>query len=238
MKKRIHAHIDLRDTSRQDVYDFLMSQDKCLRPTRYKYGEIGKGKELGNASQARSLIKDTGLFPILFNENSNFMFRNPTPVYQLLSCEFKTESRTVEAFFEQLPQLRPRFGCAFLWEEKIAKNRVSVKVNSMGLEAWVGLDYNVYIPGLFWLTLMPRKLLSAHGVVAEELEQIAHNTKFLADDQLLYKFHVEPNLWRSNENVKATTTSSKGIFNKALVERELLGCASYQQFDSIVRKWK
>jgi hypothetical protein len=132
----------------------------------------------------------------------------------------------------------PIFGFACAPEEKQAKNRVTTKQGANTIESWVGRDTRKYVPGLYWLTLLPAALAERHGVSLAAIEGVALEHVELQGGQHLFRFYEEPENWRSASGIAAQGTFLPGVFDIERVRPQLEAAKNFLDLNTIITNWK
>ena len=88
----------------------------------------------------------------------------------------------IETFFETIAVANPMFGYAAAGSEYKHRNRIFVTQGKNHIESWVGRDLNKYIPGLYYYTLLSKRVLDTLGVSYSELVSLALSEKTMPLD--------------------------------------------------------
>ena len=106
------------------------------------------------------------------------------------------------------------------------------------IESWVGRHAQRYIPGLYWLTLLPTALAEKHGVSLPAVEGAALEHIEIEGGQHLFRFYEEPKDWRSAVGVGQLCSSLPGIFDVQKVREQAALARNFLEFNEVVRNWK
>ena len=79
-------------------------------------------------------------------------------------CFIDVEPELAKEFLVHMAAAQPLFGFACAPEERTHRNRVTTRQGANTIESWVGRDTERYVPGLYWLTLLPELLAVKHRV--------------------------------------------------------------------------
>jgi hypothetical protein len=210
-----------------------------LRPQSFSSSETGRGESVDDAKTFAAFLRKS---------KSGFFLKRPGLVCSIsiggnkqpLTCNCFVElgADAARSVIEALAQARPRFASAASLEERDRRNRVSAKFGINNVEAWVGRDVARYVPGLYWLTLLPRTLSEAHGLSLEQLRAQAREHVALEGDQDLFRFYDDPGDWAANqERVAQLYRQNAGIFDVEKVKPLLSSAKNWLEFTGLVRQW-
>ena len=207
-----------------------------LRATRHSDGE----------DEVRRPIEDVSapLGSILWAEQANYHAWAPRGQVEC-TCEFKAKAALlVGAFMERMAALEPVFGFASAWDEYRHRNHLVSKIRYRSgvtgtSEQFIGRDTSKYVPGLYWLTLLPEALASRHDVPLAEVAKVALEHTRLAGGQHLFRFHERPEDWAERRQaLDEVCASLPGVFNIADVKRLVAGVTDDGELDRIVSPWR
>ena len=140
---------------------------------------------------------------------------------------------------ERMAALGPLFGFASAWDEHRHRNELDVRLRVVRIQTFVGKDLSKYIPGVYWLTLLPDALIARHGVQLAKLEEAALEHVHLGDGQRLFWFHDRPDAWRERtDELDALCAALPGVFNIADLRSRLVGVTEENEFDAVVDPWR
>lgn len=146
-----------------------------------------------------------------------------------------------QAFLRAMAVAEPIFGFACAPAERISKNRIVVTTSQGALEAWVGRDVTRYVPGLYWLTLMSRRIIDAHSVSEDALRANAIDVENLPKSTRLFQFFREPESWNSDsvaQRLQPLVRNATGIFNADAVRRGMPQSQEFFDVSSYLATWK
>jgi hypothetical protein len=221
----IVARLELPPLSGKQLIEALLAMPEELRPTHYREGEESKRTPIDPQKLIARVTSPevTGFF--LGNRKADYdlSFYGPR-IPMVCYADLNLSPRLAWAFMMHMAQLQPVFGHACANEEEEYRNRVFKKLSTMSSESWVGRDLNKYVPGLYWLTLLPVQLAKRHGVPLDALEQAAIEHLEPAPGQHLFRFYDDPEDWRTATAIHALCTALPGIFDseKFMAELELV----------------
>ena len=175
---------------------------------------------------------------VLWAKCANYLVRAPGGPVEC-TCEFKTDPLNVRAFMERMAALSPAFGFASAWDELRHRNQLDVRLRIVRAQTFIGMSISKYVPGLYWLTLLPDALRARHGVPLAKLEEAALEHVALGGGQRLFRFHDHPDAWRERtDELDGLCATLPGIFNIADVRSRLVGVTEEKEFDAIVKPWR
>jgi hypothetical protein len=103
----------------------------------------------------------------------------------------------------------------------------------------VGRDTQRYVPGLYWMTLLPRALAERHGVPLPALAAAALEHVALDGDQHLFRFYDKPSdWWRMDDPASHIAGARPGVFDVAPVQAAAETATSYAELSAMLRDWR
>ena len=209
-----------------------------LRPTHQSVGEDDVGEPIcDRARQVETLAKRT----------SGFFLKGPRVTYDInlagtkpiiCNCFLEVEPSLAEQFLTHMATVQPIFGFACAQEERYQRNRVTIKQGVNTIESWVGRDTQKYVPGFYWLTLLPDALARQHAVSLSKVEKVAQEHIELEGGQHLFRFYERPEDWRATSAVAELCASLPGVFNVEKVKPQLPAAKNFLELNSMLREWK
>lgn len=209
-----------------------------IRPTHQSVGEDEVGEPIRDCvTQIKALAKRT----------SGFFLKGPRVMYDvslarskpiICNCFLEIEPFLAKQFLTHMASAQPIFGFACTQEERYQRNRVTVRQGVNTIESWVGRDTKKYVPGFYWLTLLPDALAKQHGVPLSEVEKVAQEHIELEGDQHLFRFYERPEDWRATSAVAELCASLPGVFDVERVKPQLPAAKNFLELDSMLRVWK
>lgn len=220
----------------------LCALPPALRPTHHSIGEDDVRQPIDEATALVRLL-ETGGSRFLWGRQVSY---HVSPVVDLTCSAFFTKaasSQLVRAFIERVATLESVFGYACAWEELLHRNRLFVQIDGGKggtSEDWVGRDHSKYVPGLYWLTLLPEALAERHGVplapVSAALEHVD-----LGGGQHLFRFHDHPADWRKRiDAIDDLCARRSGVFDIQEVRGLVAAKAakSFAELDDVLGPWR
>lgn len=209
-----------------------------LRPTHQSVGEDEVGEPIRDrVTQLEALAKRT----------SGFFLKGPRVMYDvslagnkpiICNCFLEVEPSLAKRFLTHMATAQPIFGFACAQEERYQRNRITVKQGANAIESWVGRDTQKYVPGFYWLTLLPDALAKQHGVPLSEVERVAQEHIELDGGQHLFRFYDRPEDWRATPAVAELCASLPGVFDVEKIKVHLPAARNFLELDAMLRDWK
>jgi hypothetical protein len=234
----IKAGLEFQFLARPRVLERLLSLPPELRPTHQSVGEDEVGMAIDDRNKLIQSLErnESGIYL----KNSNVLYDIRRSKNESLICNgyFELSPSIVREFLIYMASADPIFGFACTPKEKEAKNRVTTKQGVNTIESWVGRDTRKYIPGLYWLTLLPVALAEKHGVPLSVIEGVALEHMVLDGGQHFFRFYEEPGDWRSTTAVAELCSSLPGVFDVEKVRPQLAAAKNFLDLNATIRSWK
>jgi hypothetical protein len=222
------------------ILEILVGLPPKLRPIYFTSGEKARSKsdrvddtKRFNAFRARNTAGFGLVGPFV-----SYNFRRSTGLNGVCSCFIDVEPESAQQLMILMSKARPLFGFACKPEEYDQRNRVKTRLGQNSIEAWVGRDIRKYIPGLYWLTLVPEPLLKQHHVPLSALTATAAEHLKLENGQHLLRFYPRPEDWETVGKVAELCSNVPGIFDVEEIKPWLLTVNNYTELDSLLVDWK
>lgn len=210
-----------------------------LRPTHHCVGEDDVGEPIHDrARQIETLAKRT----------SGFFLKGPRVTYDIslagikpiiCNCFLEVEASLAKQFLMRMAAAQPIFGFACSRDERYQRNRVITRLDAKTtVESWVGRDTQKYVPGFYWLTLLPDALAKQHGVPLLEVGKVAQEHLELEGGQHLFRFYERPEDWQMKSDMTELCASLPGIFDVEKIKPQLSAAKNFLELDSMLRVWK
>jgi len=199
-------------------------------------------------SESNSLANPEKFLVFVSNSKSGFFLKGAGLTYSIrlvaekaaiCDCFLDVEPRLAVEFLAHMAEADPAFGFACLPEERERRNRVILRFGVNTIESWVGRDARRYIPGLYWLTLLPQALAERHAVPLSRLAEAAVEHTRLGPDQHLFRFYHEPRDWVAHESeMDGLYALCPGIFDVRKVEPLLSNAKTIIEATAVLSGWK
>jgi hypothetical protein len=192
---------------------------KGFRPLYFSENEVGVDK-------VQKRCSDTVKFEEFKSENPLGYFLHSESC--MIDVSFDEDRSSV--FFDvkkkkaivDIPKLMESFsvngihyGMACDWEEWRYRNGLAKTIGNSTIENWVGRDYREYLPGLYWLNLIPKTLFNHLGIKQEKIVDAAYCFQTLDNNFLLLKMFELPQNWQDHaSDLDDLCEQENGIFSK------------------------
>lgn len=236
--KAIHAGLEFPAASCRAVLQALFALPAHLAPTRVLENEGDRGDPIGDTSRFIDAVEDRGFGPYLRGPAGTFDIRVVEALPVQVSCFLRMKTRDAKAFMAAMASAQRLFGFACAFEELERRNRVMVRIGVDSIESWVGCDTQRYIPGLYWLTLLPRALADRHGMPLQALAAAALEHVALDGDQHLFRFYDKPaDWWRMDDLASHIPGARPGVFDIGPVQAKASTATSLAAVDDVLDAW-
>jgi hypothetical protein len=106
------------------------------------------------------------------------------------------------------------------------------------IESWVGRDTQRYVPGLYWLTLLPEALARQHGVPLAAVRAVARQHIDLENGQHLFRLYERPEEWQETSAVTDFSASLPGVFDVEKIKPQFMAAKNFLDLNALVREWR
>lgn len=169
----IESTLEFESASVRRVLQAFLTLPQGLRPSHCSRGEDEKGDLIGDAEKfVDSAINQTA-GPYLKNLHCRYDISLAGDKPIICNCFLDVEPMLARQFLTHMAAAQPIFGFACSPDEREQRNRVTTKQGINTIESWVGRDTKKYVPGFYWLTLLPEVLAAQHGVPLSAVKQVA-----------------------------------------------------------------
>jgi len=229
------------DLAIHEVVELLLSFPEPLRPQQYSDAEVapcGRRSIGGHAAfLEKTRARKGGIF--LYNERVIYGLTaagNSLRSQATADVDDEVGAAAVESLFTGPLLAGCHFGYACVREERIARNRVSVQRGINSIEAWVGRDTRKVIPGLYWMTLLSRKLADLHKVDIDKAAAEAVETWTISDTCLVFKMYDAPQRWPDRAG-NGRLTGEPWLFDVAQVMPDVDPAHDLMSTLDTLRRW-
>lgn len=211
-----------------------------LRPIHFSHEEKP-------ASDADRIADPKRLAAFVAKSKSGFFLLGPGLTYSvriatgkplICDCFLEVAPEAAEHFLRHMSKAMPIFGFACMPGERERHNRVTTHQGASTIESWVGRDTHRYVPGLYWLTLLPEALARQHGVPLEAVRAVARKHIDLGNGQHLFQFYDRPEEWQETSAVTDLSASLPGVFDVERIRPQLLAAKNFLDLNAMLREWK
>ena len=234
----IKAGLEFPHSARRLVLETFLSLPRQLCPSHQSESEdeVAKGIKDRHEFFQSALKRETGFFLRGPHLTCDISFADPQPI----SCSGFLDTNPVFAkeFMGHMASAQPIFGFACAPEEREWRNRITTRQGVNSIESWVGRDTQKYVPGLYWLTLLPAALAEKHAIPLSAIDNIVLEHSELESSQHLFQLYERPEAWHSATAVAELTSSLPGIFHIETARAQLAAAKNFLDLDKMVRDWK
>lgn len=186
---------------------------------------------------AAFVTKSTSGF-FLLGPGLTYSIRIATGKPLVCDCFLDVAPEAAEDFLAYMSKAKPIFGFACMPGEREWRNRVIAKQGSNKIESWVGRDTQNYVPGLYWLTLLPDVLAKQHDVPLTAVAAVAQKHVELGSGQHLFRFYERPEDWQETSAVTDLIASLPGVFDVEKIRPQLLAAKNFLDLNALLREWR
>lgn len=211
-----------------------------LRPIHFSPGE-----KVG--SEADRIEDQKRFAAFVARSKSGFFLLGPRVTYSIrisegrpLACDcfIDVTPELAQQFLAHMSSAEPAFGFACVPGEREQRNRIRTQVGTNAVESWVGRDTQRYVPGFYWLTLLPDAMAKRHGIPLSAVEAVAREHIELQGGQHLFRFYERPEDWKETTAVTELCASLPGVFDVEDVRHLASAAKSFIELSSVLREWK
>lgn len=243
----IESTLEFQETDLRAIVAVFFALPEILRPTHHSLGEREPSKPILDTQEYLSSLTGAGVGPFLTGRFAKYAigyfegFVGSERVKSksiTVNCSLEVEPSVAKTFMMQMAAAQPVFGFACAPEERERRNRVAVRQGENTIESWVGRDFRRYIPGFYWLTLVPKALAEKHEVPLSVVETVAIEHVELEGGQHLFRFYERPEDWRSTTHVSKLRSLLPGVFDVEKVKPRLAAATNFLELNELLRSWK
>jgi hypothetical protein len=217
----------------------FLSLPPDLRPQSYSAGETDPGSSIDDQKKFSAFVSKSKSGFFLKRAGLVCSVRIAGDKSIVCDCFVEQGADAARRLLTHLAKARPLFGYAADPAERERRNRVAVEQGQNKIEAWVGRDTTRYVPGLYWLTLLPRGLAESHKLPIDELKQRAMEHTRLDDDLDLFRFYKNPEDWNAaKDKIDDLYRMAPGVFDIEKVRPSLPAASSFLELNALLQKWK
>jgi hypothetical protein len=211
-----------------------------LRPTHFSHEEkVGSDADRIDDRERCALFVEkskSGFFLLGPAVTCSIRIASGRPL--VCDCFIDVEPEMAKRFLEHMSTAQPIFGFACAPGERERRNRVTTQQGANKIESWVGRDTQKYVPGFYWLTLLPDALAERHDVPITAVTAVAQEHIELEGGQHLFRFYERPEDWSGSLAVTELCRSLPGVFDVEKLKPELLAAKNFLELNSMLRDWK
>jgi hypothetical protein len=225
-------------TDVRSIVETLCSLPNGLRPTHYSEGEEEPRTPIHNIKNYLESLANAKVPPFLTGPGLMYDIGLYDRASMRCYCYLKVNPSLVKELLIHMAKLHPVFGFACVADEEIYRNRVTVKQGVNTIESWVGRETQKYLPGFYWLTLLPKVLAEKHDIPLLAVDKVAKEHIELEGGQHLFRFYDRPEDWQVSSAVTELCASLPGVFDANKVKPQLLAARNYFELNHMLKNWK
>ena len=166
-------------------------------------------------------------YGVSFSENEAKFFIETT---------FDENAKTI---LKQIASLPISYAYACKYEEREHQNRITSKKSYGTEEVWVGRNYSRYLPGIYWLNLIPKSLLEKHCVSEKAISSMALSCDLFGGQNYLVQLYPGSDGWQERvEEIDVWRETTPGVFYKAKVQKALDDAKTFMESSEATSEWK
>jgi hypothetical protein len=232
----IEARVEFPPGMLAQLVSKLLSLPAELRPSHHSHGEDEKGQLIDDPKGFAKSLKECSPGPYLTGEHCSYDISLAAPKPIVCHGSLDVEPDLAKRFMVEMASLKPIFGFACMQEERYQRNRITARQGVNLIESWVGRDTEKYVPGFYWLTLLPDTLAKQHGVSLSAVEAAAQEHIELEGGQHLFRFYERPEDWQATSVVTELCASLPGVFNVEKVKPQLAAAKNFLDLNALLRE--
>lgn len=236
--KMIEARLEFHPGILKQLVSKLLSLPPELRPSHHSLGEDEKGQLINDPMGFANSLKERSPGPYLTGDRCSYDISLAAPKPIICHGCLDVEPALAKQFMMEMASLNPIFGFACMQEERYQRNRVTTQQGINTIESWVGRDTQKYVPGFYWLTLLPDALVKQHDIQLAVVEAVAQEHIELEGGQRLLRFYERPEDWQKTAAVTELCASLSGVFDVDKIRPQLSAAKNFLDLNSMVREWK
>ncbi len=222
------------------LLEALLDLPADLRPQFFSYGERLKSK--------KDLVEDRDRFePFLKKALSGFFLFSKKLLFSFLIrggveielFVYKASNEDAKILVQRLSKCLPAFGYASDVEEHRHRNTVSKQASYGHETAGVGNDWRRYIPGVYWMTVIPTTLAEQHGVSIDQLKALALEVEESIPGVWILKFFELPEEWQGHvERLDRFCAEMPGMFSVENVRPAFEAATTFLESGAVLHPWR
>lgn len=233
------ARVEYDNASLVSVASLLLALPEPLRPLRFALSENARGLPVADSSfNERLETEQFGLFLKSKRVKYNLIVDG-----NRIQCDAyfnaRSDSLAVDLLCRMAASLEPRFGFACSFDEWVGRNRVLVNLHQGRLSAPVGQNSDRYVPGLYWVTLLPIKYVEKFAIPIDNLVSAAFDCINVDGRIAILRFYENSSDWRSKANEMGNLYRLlPSIFDIRNLEVGLNALDTAEEVTSYLRPWQ
>jgi hypothetical protein len=213
-----------------------------LRPVHFSHEEkpTSDADRIDDCRQFATFVAKSKSGFFLLGPGLTYSLRRTRGKSLICDCFLEVAPEGAERFLRHMSKALPIFGFACMPAERERRNRVTTRQGTSKIESWVGRDTQRYVPGLYWLTLLPEALARQHGLSLAAVNAVARQHLDLGNGQHLFRLYNRPEEWleTSSSAVTDLRASLPGVFNVENIKPQLEAAKNFLDLNVLLREWR
>jgi hypothetical protein len=240
----IEAKIHFRFQDNEVIQLQLLALPEAIRPIYFSRNEQVENKD--------DLITDRRIFEKFMNKyakdffaiGNNVTFRIVIKKIGLSSVFIYSSNDDLSKYSVDLLRIftteNTIFGLVTTSQEYDYRNRLKAALGNNNIESWVGRNPELYIPGLYWMTLFSDELCKLHKINLNEIvTQLKPSVIKLGESHTILKLYENPNHWKEFcSKIDEVCENQSGIFSISKVRSETNNVNNFLELNNILAQWK
>lgn len=177
---------------------------------------------------------------------SGYFLYAPEAIYSVSGLGFAPKifievnsDENAKAIFSRIASIPINYAYGCRYEERKHQNRIVSKKTYGTEEVWVGRDYQRYLPGLYWLNIVPISLLRAHGIDVDKLKSVSLLCQLIEDRNYFIQLYPTSDNWKERaEEIDAWRKATSGVFHKEKAQNALDQAKTFMEASDTTAEWK
>lgn len=228
------------DCAIENIVKAFLDLPSLLRPVHFGLEEktVNEVDRIDDVERFAAFMKDRKSGFFLFGTGVLYSMLLAEGMYTTCDCSMDVDPESAIEFLTCMSKAKPIFGYACLLSEFEQRNRLKVKIGANNIETWVGRDTRKYVPGFYWLTLLPEALARQHGVPIEVVSAAALKHIVLEGGQHIFRFYERPEDWNRTAAVTELISSLAGVFNIDAIRPDAMTAKNYLDLSERLQEWR
>lgn len=236
----IQLEIKIAASELPDLVARLAVQPDAVRPNEIAVDEESARKPI-SSDDLRDIRLLVAQYPsgfALYGSASEYHLSHPDTgdcsLFALI-----VDDQTARSTLRDLANLNLLYGYACRPDERARRNRIVAQKKYGAHEAWVGRDYRKWLPGVYWINVVPSELLKCHGLRIEEFNSIARYIELIENRNYLIELYASSDQWVSNSDIiDHWCEGHSGVFGRAQAKHDLDQAQNFLEASGVLERWR
>ena len=212
--------------------------------SRLNINEISDNEE--SAHTSLDSLNISNILEYAKGNSSGFILYSPRAEYHISYADFGDCSLYVlmdnfqesRNFVLEMSKIDLLYGYACLPEEREHRNRVVINKDYGQHQAWVGRNFRKWLPGLYWINIIPENLVKAHNLNIDNLFDFSEYKVEKKFNNYIIECYADPSEWvRQTEKIDRICSETEGIFSKSEAVLDIVRAKSYMETSEKMGRW-